>query len=200
MKTVSVKVAKRDGVGKKSAKNLRKEGLVPGVIYGGKENVHFTVAPLDIRSIVYSGDFNIVEVDCDGQTQKCFLKDVQFHPVTDEIVHLDMVQMVDGHPMKIEVPIRFKGVAPGVKSGGKLVQKMRKAKIITTPENMIGELYVDVSEMGLGQSVRVRDIEAPDGIQVMNSPGTPVASIEIPRALRSAQSAADKAAGDDAES
>lgn len=189
MESISIQGTKRAVVGKKSSKAVRREGQIPCVIYGGKENIHFATAKIAVRDLIYSADFKTVDVALGDQAVKCILKDVVFHPVTDEITHMDFMELVDGHPVKTEVPLKFKGIAPGVKTGGKLVQKLRKAKIKTVPENLVDSLVVDISELELGSSVRVRDIEEVAGVQVMNAPGIPVASVEIPRALKSAEDA-----------
>ena len=114
------------------------------------------------------------------------------HPVTDSLTHIDFIELVDGTPVKVDIPIRFKGDSPGVKLGGKLLQSIRRVTVKTLPENLVDELFVDISELELGFAVRVRDIEAPDSVQIMNTGATPVAIVEVPRALRSATAAAEK--------
>lgn len=192
-KRIAVNAQKREELGKKGAKMIRREGKVPGVIYGKDELLHFSVTPFDMRDVIYSPDFKVVDLTIDGTVYPCILKDVQFHPVTDDIEHIDLLLLVPEQSVKLEIPIRFKGQSPGVKLGGKLVQNLRRAKVKTTPEDMVYELHVDVSKLELGQSVRVKDIQTPEGIQIINSPGIPVAIVDIPRALRSATSAAEKA-------
>lgn len=194
MEVVAIKAESRDNLGKTGSKQVRKEGLVPGVIYSTEGNTHFSVPTLSLRPLVYTPQFKVAEIEVDGKSHKCILKDVQFHPQTDEIVHVDMMALEDGRTIKVEVPLRLEGVAPGVATGGKLYQKMRKAKIKTLTENLVDHLTLDISGLELGDSIRVRDIKEVDGVKVMNSPGIPVASVEIPRALRSAQSA-EAAAG-----
>lgn len=194
MEVVAINAQSRAVIGKKATKAVRKEGLIPGVIYGGDQIVHFSTKLNDIRGAVYTPDFKIVEVSLEGTTYRCIVKAVQFHPVTEEILHLDFLRLIDGTPINVEVPVRFKGTSPGVKEGGKLLQSVRRVKIKTTPENLVDEMLLDISNLGLGQSIRVRDIETNDNIEIMNAPGIPVAIVEIPRALRSATAAAEKAA------
>ena len=182
----------RNDLGKKSAKAVRKEGLTPAVLYGGEETIHFAIDPKDAKGLIYTPDFKLAEINIDGKTYKCILKEIQFHPVTDEIRHLDFVQLVDGKKINVEIPIRFKGSSPGVKIGGKLYQKLRRVKIKTTPEHLVDELLVDISSLQMGQSVRVKDIEVTDAMEIMNSLNIPVASVEVPRALRSANAAAEE--------
>jgi large subunit ribosomal protein L25 len=195
---IVVNAQKREDLGKKGSKKVRREGRVPGVVYGKDQLMHFSVLPFDMRDVIYTPDFKVIDLTIDGEVHPCILKDVQFHPVTEEIVHIDLLQLVPEHPVKLEVPVRFEGQSPGVKLGGRLVQSLRRIKIKCTPENMVHELSVDVSELELGHAVRVRDVQAPEGIEIMNSPGIPLASVQTPRALRSATSAAEKEAGGEA--
>lgn len=192
MKTLEVKGTSRTELGTKAAKAIRREGEIPAVIYSNKEIKHFNTNEKEVRSLIYSPDFAVVQLDLDGTAYRCILKDVQFHPVSEEILHIDFLQLIDGTPVKVEIPVRFKGVSPGVKQGGKLMQTVRKVKIKTIPENLVDELKVDISGLNLGQSVRVRDIEVNKNIEIMSAPGIPLAIIEIPRALRSAAQAAEK--------
>ncbi|MCB0558197.1 MAG: 50S ribosomal protein L25 [Lewinellaceae bacterium] len=194
MEVVAISGQLRTDLGKKATKAVRNGGMIPCVLYGGDEIIHFSTNLKGVRDLIYTPNFKVAEVAIDGQVYKCFIKDIQWHPVTDEIVHLDFLRLIEGVPVKVEVPLRFNGVSPGVKNGGKLIQKLRRVKIRTTPEHLIGELNVDISKLLLNQSIRVRDIErGRDNIDVLNSPGVPVASVEVPRALRSATAAAEKA-------
>lgn len=194
MQVVNIKGEIRTDLGKKGAKATRNQGLIPCVLYGGDEVVHFSTTLNEVRHLIYTPDFKVAQVEVDGKPFRCIVKDKQFHPVNDQIIHLDFLRLAEGHPIKVEVPIRFKGVSPGVKSGGKLLQKMRTVKLKALPENVIDEIIVDISHLELGQSIRVRDIKAGEGVEVLNAPGIPVATVEIPRALRSAQQAAAAAA------
>lgn len=195
MEIIAVNGQARPGLGKKVAKAVRNEGRIPCVLYGGDEVVHFSTTLNEVRGVVYTPDFKVAELSVDGKTYRAILKDVQWHPVSDSIMHIDFLRLVEGHPVKVEVPLRFKGVSPGVRAGGKLQQKLRRVQIKATPEHLVTEISVDISKLELGQSIRVRDIviEEP-GVEIMSSPGVPVATIEIPRALRSATAAAEKAA------
>ncbi len=182
----------RSDVGKKNSKTLRREGSVPAVIYGYKgENVHFSCKPIDVRGLIYTAQFKLAEIDVDGKSYKCILKDADFHPVSDELVHMDFLMLTDGHPIKYNVPVRPVGESPGVKIGGKLQQKLRTVRVKTTPDKMIDHLTVDISSLELGASVRVKDISAPEGFEIMNPMNNPVASVEVPRALRSAAAKAE---------
>ena len=195
MESVAINGEARKDTGKKGTKVVRSRDHVPCVVYGGENVVHFSAHKNDFRSLIYTPDFKLAKVTVGSDVFDCVVKEVQFHPVTDRIDHIDFVQLVPGRQMKLEIPVRFKGQAPGVKEGGKMVQKLRRVKVKVAPEHLVDALYVSVDGLGLGQSVRVRDIETVGDMEVMSSPGIPVATIEIPRALRSAKSAEAAAEG-----
>jgi large subunit ribosomal protein L25 len=198
MESVAIKGNVRSDFGTKAAKLARKENVVPCVIYGGENIVHFSAPVLGFKKLIYTPDFKLVEIEIDGKTYKCILKDMQFHPVTDNLLHMDFLELVDGQSLKVDIPIHIKGLAQGVKTGGQLYQKLRTVKIKTTPEYLVDELLVDVSELELGQSIRVRDIEMGEGMEMMTTPGIPVASVEVPRALRSLEAEEEEAAAAEA--
>ncbi len=158
MEIVAVKGQVRTDVGKKATKAVRKEGRVPCVIYGTQDTLHFSIDPKEVKPLVYTPAFKLAEVEIDGTTHKCIIKDIQFHPVSDEIVHIDFLSLTDGHKVKVEIPVGFEGISPGMKLGGKLQQNLRRVKVKTTPENLVDQLVLDVSHLELGQSVRVRDV------------------------------------------
>lgn len=194
MEVIAISGQMRTDLGKTASKAVRNEGKIPCVLYGGDEAIHFSTTQKEVRDLIYTPDFKVAELTIDGKAYRCFVKEIQWHPVSDAVVHIDFLRLIEGVPVKVEVPLRFKGVSPGVKNGGKLIQKLRRVKIKTTPEHLIGELQVDISNLQLNQSIRVRDIDsARENIDVLNSPGVPVASVEVPRALRSATAAAEKA-------
>ncbi len=190
METVNIAGQSRS-TGSKSSKAIRQEGNIPCVLYGQDGNTHFSVGRQAIKPLVYTPDFKIAEINVDGKNFRGILKDIQFHPVTDNIEHVDFLQLTDGVPVKVNLPLRTKGASEGVKVGGKLIQQVRSILVKTLPEHLVDELYVDISDLNLGQSARVRDIEVNDNIQIMNPGATPVVMVEIPRALRSAQSQAE---------
>ena len=192
MKNVVIKGELRTDLGKKGTKGVRAKGLIPCVIYGGDNPVHFSVQFSEIKDIIYTPDFKIANIEVGGESFRAILKSYQMHPVTEAVEHIDFLRLIDGHPVKVELPVRFYGVSPGVKLGGKLLQTLRKIKVKTTPQHLRDEILMDISSMELGQSIRVRDIKGIEGIEIMSSPGIPVATIEIPRALRSAAAAAEK--------
>ena len=192
METIAIAGQSRAGLGKKPSKDLRNDGRIPCVLYGGQDVVHFSVTLNDVKNLIYTPDFRVANLTVDGINFRCIVKDYQLHPLTSNLTHIDFLSLVDGQKVKLEVPVRTKGVSPGVKLGGKLQQKLRRVKVKTLPEEMVTELFIDISPLDLGQSLRVRDIQVPAGIELLNSPSIPVVTIEIPRALRSAAAAEAK--------
>jgi large subunit ribosomal protein L25 len=186
MQTVTIEGVVRQNAGTKYAKALRREGNVPCVLYGGDKVVHFHAAKSSFKKLIYTTDFKLADVSVDGANYRAILKDAQFHPVTDEVLHVDFIELVPEKLIKAQVPVRITGSSPGVKGGGKLQQSLRKVSILSTPENLVDNVTVDISGLELGDSIRVRDIAVQEGIEVLNPAAIPVASIVIPRALRSA--------------
>ncbi len=195
MQTVSIEGKIRDGRGKKANKDLRGGGLVPAVIYGGDTNITFSAPASAFRALVYTPDFHVAEITVAGKTYRAFVKELQFHPVNDSLVHVDFVELIPGKEVKVLVPLRLTGVSKGVKIGGKLLQNVRKVLLKTSVESLVDHVSLDITELDLGKSLRIRDIKVGDDTQIMQSAGTPVVTIEIPRALRSAQAAAAKEEG-----
>jgi large subunit ribosomal protein L25 len=183
MKSLEIIGYKRANLGKKGSKDLRLEGNVPCVLYGGTEQVHFYTPMILFRELLYTPNIYEVHLNVEGDEYKCILQDAQFHPVNDIIYHVDFLQLNEAKEIKMEVPVRYTGVAPGVQKGGKLVSKLRKIKVKALPANMPDYIDVDVSQLDLGKSVKVKDIVANNYV-LINNPSTPVVSIEVPRAMR----------------
>jgi len=195
MEIVKVEGQVRTEFGKKHNKQLRKQGLVPAIVYGGGTTQAIAVTPKAVKPLIYTPDFKLAEISAGGESYTCILKDITFHPVSDEIVHIDFLRTIEGNAIKVEIPVKYKGKSPGVKGGGKLITQMRKVKVKTMPNLLVDTLYVDISDLELGNSVRVRDIDAPEGMELMTDGATPVALVEIPRALKSAAAAEEKEEG-----
>ncbi len=185
MNTVTVNGNLRTATGKKATKAVRKEERIPCVMYGGDSVIHFTTVFKDVKPLIYTSGFKLAAVEIDGTAYRCILKTAQFHPVTDEVVHIDFLQLVDGKPFKVQLPVVTEGQSGAELSGAKLVRLMHKVDVKTTPEHLVDKLAVDVSDLSLGQALRVRDLTLPDGIEVLNPSGSPIVKVEIPRAAKS---------------
>ena len=194
MESFKLNVEVRENVGKAASKVVRHSDAIPCVMYGGKENIHFTTTWHDVRHLVFTPDFKTVDITVGDASYTAIVKNVQFHPVSEKILHMDFLQLIPGNAIKVVLPLRLRGSSPGVKSGGKLLQSIRKISVKCTPETLVNQLTLDISKLDLGQSARVRDIDAVEGIEVSMSPAIPVVLIEIPRAMRAAAAAEAKAA------
>lgn len=192
MQTITISGKARPNVGKVATKADRAAGNIPCVMYAGNEVVHFTSTISELRGILYTPKFFKAIINIDGTTHEALLKDVQAHPITEEIRHIDFHKLTPGVKVIVEIPIRVIGSSPGVKEGGKLLVKVRKVKVKSTPENLKDVIDVDISGLKLGQSFKVRDIKE-DGFEILNSPAIPLVSVEITRALKSAATEAAKA-------
>jgi large subunit ribosomal protein L25 len=186
MEVIAIQGHRKEGSGKEAAKQIRRAGLVPANMYksGGGEATQFSISIEDYRPLIFTARFKMAEITLNGQKHKCILKDVQFHPVTDEVIHVDFLELVPGVKFKATVPITFAGQAPGVKAGGKFLPLLRSINILTTPEQVVDEVVADITAMELGSTIRVRDIKVTQGVEITNGLAVPIASIEIPRALR----------------
>jgi large subunit ribosomal protein L25 len=190
MRTIEVVGQTRTGLGKSDSKSTRSEGKIPCVVYGTGETYHFLAEPLDVRDLIYTDEFRKALIKIDNQTIECIVKDVQYHPVKDNILHIDFQALTAGKSVKVNMPLKLQGTSEGQKVGGTLVQKMRKLQIMAKPESLLENIKVDISSLELGKSMRVRDVILPEGMVAMTNSSIPVASIDIPRALRSAQTKA----------
>lgn len=195
MNSVAITGTARTVLGKKATKAVRKEGLIPCNIYGGKGNVHFSAPAKAFKSLIYTPDFKLAEITVGSNTHTAIIKEIQSHPVTDNILHIDFVELVDGKSIKAQIPIRLTGTAEGAKMGGVVIQKLRRAKVKTTPEKLVDAIELDISSLDLGDSARVRDIIEIEGVEILNYSGSPIASVEVPRSLRSEQSDEEEGEG-----
>lgn len=171
----------RESVGKKDAKKNRRSGLVPCVLYGGKEQLHFTLEEKAFNQVIFTPDVFIVKLDINGNTYDSILQDVQYHPVTDHVLHVDFLELQPGKPISVALPIHMKGVSQGVLQGGKLMQKKRKLKVHGLVEHIPESIDVDITNLNVGQSLRVEDISLPN-LQLMDAPRDMVATIASTRA------------------
>ena len=158
MQVFELKGELRTDLGKKATKVLREEKKVPCVLYGGKENIHFSVVEKDLSKLVYTPFVYIVKIMIDGNAYEAVMREIQFHPVTDRILHIDFYHIFAEKPVIIEVPVKLKGFAEGVQAGGKLVQVIRKLKVKALPANLPGEVELDVTSLGLGKSIKVKEL------------------------------------------
>jgi large subunit ribosomal protein L25 len=186
MKSIAISGSPRENVGKRDAKELRYQGQVPAVLYGGATQTHFSVSAADLKPVVYTPVVQFIDLEIAGTTSQAIIKDMQFHPLTDEIIHVDFLLLDETKPVTIEIPIHLTGTSPGVKMGGKLVQKLRKLRIKALPKDHLDTIEVSIEGLEVGKSVRVRDISFPN-LTITNTPEDTILSITTSRALRQAE-------------
>ncbi len=189
METLKIKGAKRADFGKKESKRLRSEELVPCTIYGNGETVHFSVGVKEFKQLIFSPKSYLVEFDVEGKKEVGVMREVQYHPVTDEILHVDFYHVVPGKPISIDIPVRLSGNAEGVKLGGKLALSKRKIRVSATMDNLPDELIIDVTELGLGKSIFVGDLSY-ENVTLLTPATTAVCAVKMTRAARGAAAAA----------
>ena len=191
MKSIAISGSPRENVGKRDAKELRYEGKVPAVLYGGKEQVHFAVLSTDLNEAIYTPEANFLEITIGGAKTKAIIKEAQFHPLTDKLIHVDFLQLFDDKEILMEIPVKLVGTSPGVKMGGKLVQKLRKLRVRSLPKHMPQVVEVNISKMEVGNLFRVRDLKATDYV-ITNTPEDTIVSVGMSRALKQAENEAAK--------
>jgi large subunit ribosomal protein L25 len=190
MKTIGIKGSVRQSIGKKSTKELRKNGMVPCVLYGGEEVIHFQAEESEFRKIIYTPKVFLLDIDVDGTVYKGILQDIQFHPVVEQILHIDFLKISDDKHVKIDIPVRTEGYAKGIQQGGALKLNLRTLRVKALAKDLPDEIVVDVTELALGQSTRVSDVSI-EGIELLNTPSVPVATVSITRAARAAKAGGD---------
>ena len=190
MKTTELQAQARDTVGKKENKALRKSGMVPGVLYNNSEATHIQVNYKELKPILFARDTFIVKLDVAGKVSDAIIREAQYHPVTEKILHVDFLQVSDDKPVVLTLPINLVGSPAGVTQGGKLVTKLRRLKVKGIPSELPEKVDIDVSELELGQTIKIEDANI-QGLEIVTNSTTGVASVEIPRALRSGGAAAD---------
>jgi large subunit ribosomal protein L25 len=183
MNSVKIEGQNRSEYGKKATRRLRSEGLVPCVIYGGEKEIHFSAPTLAFRPLVYTAEFQLADITVDGASYRCILKDKQFDVVTDELNHIDFLELVEDKKVTADLPLKYVGQPAGVKAGGRLETKMKSLKVRTLPKYLKEAIEVDITNLELNGNMRVQDVIA-DNMEVMNSPRIPIASIVLTRALK----------------
>ena len=180
MKSITIQGTKRESVGKKSTKALRDAELVPCVVYGGAETLNFSAEEKSFNALVYTPEAHTVSIEVDGKTIPAILQDIQFHPLTDKIIHADFYQMSDDKPVVVEVPVRLTGRSKGVVAGGAMRQSFRKLKVKAIPANLPDEIVVDVTPLKIGSKLYVGGIKA-EGFTFMHPDNAVVVAVKMSR-------------------
>ena len=192
MKTITIEGHLRTESGKKAARQIRSQENVPAVIYGGATEVNFYASAKAFKPLVYTSEFLIAEVAVDGKKYRCILKDLQFDKVSDLLLHVDLLELVDDKKVVATLPLKLVGSSVGVKAGGKLVSKVKAVKVKALPKDLREFIELDITNLELNANLRIEDIKVPN-MEIMNSPRIPVASVVMTRQLKQEESEAAKA-------
>ena len=197
MKSIEIKGSLRTETGKKATRELRNNDIVPCVLYGVQKDengnpvaTHFTVTTDGLRNLVYTPHIYVVDLNIDGKIVNAIMKDIQFHPVTDKILHVDFYQIDEAKPIVMEVPVQLEGLAEGVKAGGKLALQIRKLKVKALYNAIPERLIVNVSHLGLGKTIKVGELNF-EGLELLNAKEAVVCAVKLTRAARGAAAAAN---------
>ena len=194
MKSITIEGQLRTETGKKATRQLRSQDLVPGVIYGGEKEISFAAPSMAFKTFVYTPEFQKAEIKLDGKTYNCILKDLQFDKVTDKLIHIDLMELVEDKRVIADIPIKFTGVSKGVKEGGHLIIKMKSLKVKSLPKYLKEQIEVDITNLELNGNIRVEDVKEAN-YEILNSPRIPVASVVLTRQLKQEEATVAPAAG-----
>ncbi|PIB34476.1 50S ribosomal protein L25/general stress protein Ctc [Reichenbachiella sp. 5M10] len=183
MKTIEIIGYKRANLGKADSKKLRNEGMIPCVVYGGGEQIHFYAPAILFRDLVYTSEAHFVKVNVEGTEYDAIMQDIQFHPVSEMILHVDFLQWTAGTTIKMDIPVHITGQSPAVQNGGTLIVKRRTLSIKSLPKNMPEHIDVNISKLEFGKAVKVGDLTS-ENYEILDAPQASIAVAEIPRALR----------------
>ena len=185
MKAVFMSGSSRSNVGKKDAKALRVEGLVPCVLYGGDSQIHFSVNATQFKPLLFTPDVHTVDLEIDGKSYKAVLQDIQYHNMKDNVLHADFLQLHESKPVIIQIPVRTSGNSAGVRAGGKLVTKLRKLKVRALLSDLPDFINIDITPLEIGMGVKVREVNVP-GLTLLDAQNVDVVAVTATRASRQA--------------
>jgi large subunit ribosomal protein L25 len=189
MKTIDLKGTLRKELGKKATKKVRNEESIPCVLYGSGEPVHFIANEKEYGQVIYTPSTYQINLDIDGTVYPSIMKEIQFHPVSDRPIHIDFIRIADGRPVIVSIPVRLEGFAKGVQQGGKLKMEMRRVKVKGIIQSIPDELLLDVTNVEVGQSIKVRDLSFPE-FEILDPKNAVIASVKTTRAAKGAAEAA----------
>ena len=180
MKTVTLSGSPRENVGKQDAADLRRNERIPAVLYGGEKQIHFSISENDAKKLIFTPNVYIVELEIKGEKVKAIVQESQLHPVTDRILHIDFLQILDNKPFKIKIPVRLEGFSRGVQNGGRLRQNFRKLKVLGLEQDMPEAVVIDITSLRIGHKRRVSDLSIP-GIKFLDPFNAVVVGVQTAR-------------------
>lgn len=200
MKTTEIVGFNRENLGTKYSKLLRADGNVPSVLYGGDKVIHFHTPAYLYRELLYTPEAYIVELNVEGVEKKCVLKDAQFHPVSEELLHVDLLEIFDDKPVVMDIPVAIIGKSEGVAKGGQVYLKAKTLKVKALPGKLPQTVEVDITALELGQSLVVREVAVDDSFEIITKPSVSIVQVIVPRALKAKGTSEDGEEGEEEES
>lgn len=191
MKTLELKGQKRDNTGKRGSKDLRAAEMVPCVIYGGASTVHFSAELAELKNLIYSPEVYFANITVEGQSYKGVMKEIQFHPVTDAVNHVDFFEVKEDKKVKIALPIKVVGNSAGVRAGGRLAVNVRKLQVEALPKDLPDFIEIDITNMGIGDKLRISEMKL-NGVTFLDAGNVVVAAVTVTRNSKSAEAEAAK--------
>ena len=182
MKRVSLSGSLRENVGKKDAKKHRREGNIPCVLYGGEKQIHFVTNEIKFDKIIFTPDVFLISIDIEGEEYNVILQDVQYHPVTDKVLHADFLELAEGKPISIGIPVTLTGSSAGVMAGGQLIKKMHKIRMKGLIDDLPEKVEVDITDLVIGSSIKVRDVEL-DKLSLLDPPNSVIVRVKTSRTV-----------------
>jgi len=192
MESIALKASLRKEAGKKSSKAIRAQDSIPCVLYGGNKNVNFFVTEGNFRNLLYTPKVYIINIDIDGNNHNAIIKDLQFHPVTDKLLHADFYELSEDKPVSVDIPVNLKGSSKGVREGGKLVMDKRKVKVKGLYKDIPAEIEIDITDLGIGKSIRAGEVVTGASYEIVLPKETPIISVRTTRAAAAAKEAAKR--------
>ena len=192
MQTVELSGSLREeNVGRKGAKALRREGNIPCIVYGAGEQVALHLPEQALKKIIFSPNVYLIHLNVGGKTKNVLVKETQFHPVTDRILHIDFIELVPQKAVKVQLPLKIEGNAPGVAKGGSKIIHFRKLRVLASLETLVDAITCNIDQLEIGDKIRVKDL-ATNGLTILEEPNAVVVAVEASRASRKAEEAAAK--------
>lgn len=186
MLRISLSGSPRENVGKKGAKQVRREERIPAVLYGQGEQVHFSVDVKAFDKLLFTPNVYVVELNIDGKERLAVIQELQYHPVNDNVLHIDFLEVTEDKPVKTALPIKITGTSPGVMRGGKLVTKLRRIKVKGLLADLPEVITLDISNLEIGQGIKVKDIDV-ENVEFLNTPNAVVVGVKTSRGVKSAE-------------
>lgn len=180
MKTLTLSGSPRKTIGRTNANSLRREGKVPCVLYGGKDIVHFEAIEKDFKHLVYTPDIHMIKLDVGGKQVDAIMQDIQFHPITDKIMHVDFLEVIGDKPVIMEIPVKIVGTSVGVKEGGKLLKKLSRIRVKAPISKIPGTIDLNVEPMKIGDYIRIKDLKY-DGVTFLHEQSVTIVAVKVTR-------------------